>query len=99
MELINNREGNTLTIQIVGRLNTGTAPELDKNLASSLDGVSHLVLDLKGLDYISSAGLRVILSAQKTMTRKKGTLVVRDIKPEVYDVFEMTGFVDFLTIE
>lgn len=99
MELINNREGDTLTIQIVGRLNTGTAPELDKNLANSLDGVSHLVLDLKGLDYISSAGLRVILSAQKTMSRKKGTLVVCDIKPEVYDVFEMTGFVDFLTIE
>ncbi len=99
MELIIGRNGDTLTTQVVGRLNTGTAPELDAALAKSLDGVNHLVLDLKDLDYISSAGLRVILSAQKTMTRKKGTLVVRGIKPEVYDVFEMTGFVDFLTIE
>lgn len=91
--------GDTLTVSVEGRLNTATAPELEQELSESLEGVKNLVLDLTGLDYISSAGLRVVLSTQKAVTRSGGSMVIRGVKPQIYDVFEMTGFVDFLTIE
>ena len=81
-----------------GRLDTVTAPELEKELKGSLDGVSELTLDLKELDYISSAGLRVLLSAQKTMN-KQGSMIILNTKPEIMDIFEITGFTDILNIQ
>lgn len=98
MEITKTYDGSTLTVRVAGRLNTNTAPELDQTIRSSIDGIDTLILDFADLDYISSAGLRVVLSAQKIM-RTKGSMIVRDVKPQVMDVFEMTGFVDFLTIE
>lgn len=98
MEVTKNREGAKLTVSISGRLNTSTSPKLEAILKESLDGVQDLVLDLANLEYISSAGLRVVLSAQKTMN-KQGSMKVLNVKPEVYEVFLMTGFVDFLDIE
>jgi anti-sigma B factor antagonist len=97
MEITNTREGDTLIVAVSGRINTNTAPEFEAAL-SNLDGVKHLVLDFTDVAYISSAGLRVVLKTRKTMSRQ-GDLVVRNVKPEIMEVFEMTGFLDFLTIE
>ena len=79
-------------------MDTTTAPQLEEELKTSLDGVSDLFFDLESLDYISSAGLRVLLSAQKIMNRQ-GTMVIKNVKPEIMEIFEVTGFVDILTIE
>ncbi|MBR3157687.1 MAG: STAS domain-containing protein [Atopobiaceae bacterium] len=98
MEVLLNKDGGTLVASISGRINTATAPQFEKELIPALDGVEELILDMTDLLYISSAGLRVILTAQKVMARQ-GNMVLRNLKPEVYEVFEMTGFVDFLTIE
>lgn len=81
-----------------GRLDTTTAPELEAELKGCLDGVEALVIDLRELAYISSAGLRVILSVQKRMN-KQGEMVVRHANDTVMEVFEVTGFIDILTIE
>ena len=86
------------TIEIVGRLDTTTAPELDKTLNEDIADVKNLVLNFKGLEYISSAGLRVLLGAQKKM-QKVGTMKLINVCEEVMEVFEMTGFADILTIE
>ena len=85
------------TIEIVGRLDTITAPALDKTINEDIGETKNLVLDIKGLEYISSAGLRVLLSAQKKM-KQKGTMVVKNVCAEIMDVFEITGFADILTI-
>jgi len=98
MEIIKNLEGSKLTMGLVGRLDTTTAPELEAALKASLEGVNELALDLVNLDYISSAGLRVLLAAQKTMNAQ-GTMVIKNVKPEIMEVFEITGFSDILTIE
>ena len=90
-------QNQTLTITPEGRLDTLTAPELEAELKSSLDGVTALTLDLKNLEYISSAGLRVLLSAQKTMN-KQGTMVLENVRPEIMEILEITGFADILTI-
>lgn len=87
-----------LTVALEGRLDTTTSPELEKSLQESLDGVSELVMDLAGLEYISSAGLRVLLSAQKQMM-KQGSMKVIHVSETVMEIFEVTGFVDILTIE
>lgn len=92
-------EGSTLTIELEGRLDTTTAPQLEAELRGSLDGIDCLVLDMAALDYLSSAGLRVLLSAQKQMNRKKGSMVVRHVCETVMEVFNMTGFSDILHIE
>ena len=84
-------------IEIVGRLDTITAPALDKTINEDIVDTKNLVLDLKGLEYISSAGLRVLLSAQKKM-QKIGSMKVMNVCQEVMDVFEMTGFADILVI-
>ena len=84
-------------IEIVGRLDTITAPALDKTINEDIADTKNLVLDLKGLEYISSAGLRVILGAQKKM-QKIGSMKVMNVCQEVMDVFEMTGFADILVI-
>ena len=90
--------GDSLEIKLEGRLDTSTAPQLEAALKDSLAGVKTLTLDFAKLDYISSAGLRVLLSTQKVMN-KQGTMAVRNVNPTVMDVFDVTGFSDFLTIE
>ncbi len=91
-------EGNELTFILEGRLDTTTAPSLEGELRSSLDGVENLVMDFTSLQYISSAGLRVLLSAQKIMNRQ-GSMVVRNASDDVKEIFDVTGFSDILTIE
>ena len=85
-------------IELVGRLDTTTAPALDKTIGNDIEGTKNLVLDFKNLEYISSAGLRVLLGAQKKM-QKIGSMKVTNVCEEVMEVFEMTGFADILTIE
>ncbi len=91
-------EGTTLTIALDGRLDTTTSPELEETLASSLDGATALVFDFAKLDYLSSAGLRVLLSAQKRMN-KQGSMKLVHVNDAVKEVFDITGFADFLTVE
>ncbi len=98
MTLSKDVNGNALTISISGRLDTTTAPELETEIKNSIEGVQDLVIDIKDLDYISSAGLRVLLSAQKIMN-KQGSMVVKNANEAVMEVFEVTGFTDILTIE
>ena len=86
-----------LTVVLTGRLDTTTAPELEKELKASLDGVSALTIDMAALEYISSAGLRVLLSAQKTMN-KQGEMIIKNVNETINDIFEVTGFIDILTI-
>ena len=85
-------------IEVVGRLDTTTAPALDKIINEDLGETKKLILNLKGLEYISSAGLRVLLGAKKKM-QKIGSMKVTNVCEEVMEVFEMTGFADILTIE
>ena len=92
------RNAEETIIAIAGRLDTTTAPALDKTINSDIEGTKNLVLDCKSLEYISSAGLRVLLSAQKRM-QKIGSMKVINVCEEVMEVFEMTGFADILTIE
>lgn len=87
-----------LTVALTGRLDTATAPELEQALKVSLDGVTALILDMTALDYISSAGLRVLLSAQKIMNRQ-GAMKVVGVNETIMEIFEVTGFSDILTIE
>ncbi|MBQ9535983.1 MAG: STAS domain-containing protein [Clostridia bacterium] len=87
-----------LTVTLGGRLDTTTSPELEKVLKESLDGVTALVIDMTALEYISSAGLRVLLSAQKLMN-KQGEMKVSHVNETVMEIFEVTGFSDILTIE
>ena len=98
MNIQKNVDGQTLTLALEGRLDTTTAPELETVVRISLDGVTKLILDLSQLDYLSSAGLRVLLSAQKQMNRR-GKMIVRHVCETVMEVFNMTGFSDILTIE
>lgn len=90
--------GAELTITLTGRMDTTTAPQLEAELKDSLSNVEHLVLDFAALDYLSSAGLRVLLGAQKQMNRQ-GTMVVRNVNETIMEIFDVTGFCDILTIE
>ena len=92
------RNAGEITIELTGRLDTTTAPALDKTINENIGDDKNLVLDLKALEYISSAGLRVLLSAQKKM-QKIGSMKVTHVCADVMEVFEMTGFADILTIE
>jgi len=87
-----------LTLILSGRLDTTTAPQLEAELKGSLSGIEHLVLDFASLDYLSSAGLRVLLAAQKVMNRQ-GSMVVRHVNDTIAEIFDVTGFADILTIE
>ena len=98
MDIEKQKNGKKLDIKLVGRLDTKTAPELAEMLKDELDGVEELTFDLSELIYISSAGLRIILSAQKTMN-KQGSMKVTNVQDIVMEVFESTGFLDILTIE
>ena len=90
--------GTELTVALTGRLDTTTAPELESALKASVDGVTALVFDMEALEYISSAGLRVLLSAQKLMNRQ-GEMKVIHANESVTEIFEVTGFSDILNIE
>ena len=98
MKLTKSQNGNALTIAVEGRLDTVTAPELEKELKGSLGEADALTLDLEKLEYISSAGLRVLLSAHKEMS-KKGGMTVKNPNEIVREVFDVTGFIDILMIE
>ena len=98
MTITTTRNGSALTLQLEGRLDTTTSPQLEAELSASLNGVTQLTLDLQQLAYLSSAGLRVILGAQKRMN-KQGQMIVRHVNETIMEVFEGTGFVDILTIE
>lgn len=91
-------DGSILEIALQGRLDTITSPQLESEMITALDDITELILDLAGLEYISSAGLRVLLTAQKKMN-KQGTMTIRNVNSAVMDVFEVTGFVDILNIE
>ena len=91
------RNGIETVIELVGRLDTTTAPALDKTINEDMGETKNLVLDIKGLEYISSAGLRVMLGAQKKM-QKIGSMKVINVSDAVMEVFDMTGFTDILTI-
>ena len=98
MTITKNLNGSTLTVALEGRLDTTTAPELEQALKESLDGANELTMDFAKLDYISSAGLRVLLSAHKAMSKKGGMKVV-NVNEVVSEVFDVTGFADILDIE
>ncbi len=89
----------TLIVTLEGRLDTTTAPDLEKTLNDSMDGITQLIFDFKDLSYISSAGLRVLLTSHKTMSQQNGTLVVRNVSDDILDVFEVTGFIAILNVE
>ena len=91
-------DGTQMMITLAGRLDTTTAPKLEAELKAGLDGVEQLVLDFEKLDYLSSAGLHVLLAAQKIMN-KQGSMVVRHVNETIAEIFEVTGFCDILTIE
>lgn len=95
MNIAKERSGTALTISVSGRLDTMTAPALEQELKGVYGEITELTLDFQGLQYISSAGLRVVLSAHKAM---KGKLVIKNVSPVVMEVFDVTGFSDILTI-
>lgn len=97
MTITKTAENGTLHIALEGRLDTNTAPQLEAELKTSLSGITELELDFSGLEYISSAGLRVLLAAQKTMSRQ-GKMTIRNVNETIMEVFEITGFVEILTI-
>ena len=93
-----NLNGTELTVTIIGRLDTTTAPQLEAEFKQSIDGVAKLILDFSALEYLSSAGLRVLLAAQKVMN-KQGEMIVRNVNDTINEIFEVTGFIDILTVE
>lgn len=90
-------DGTTLTLEIIGRLDTVTAPQLEEEISKTDADVTTLVLDFTQLEYISSAGLRILLKTQKTMA-KKGKMIIKNANESIREVFELTGFMDFLTL-
>ena len=93
-----NVSGDKMTVLLEGRLDTVTAPDLQKELDASLDGINELVLDFEKLEYISSAGLRVVLGARKAMG-ESGSFAVKNLCSDVREIFDITGFSDIITIE
>lgn len=98
MNILKTSEGTKLTLALEGRLDTTTAPQLEAEVKGALAGVTQLVLDFAQLEYLSSAGLRVLLAAQKLMN-KQGEMVIRHVNETIAEVFEVTGFSDILTVE
>ena len=93
-----NLSGTELTVTITGRLDTTTAPQLEAEFKQNINGVEKLVLDFTALEYLSSAGLRVLLAAQKAMN-KQGEMIIKNVNDTINEIFEVTGFIDILTIE
>ncbi len=98
MEIKKEQNGTALILSLAGRLDAMTAPELERVVKSELSGITDLTLDFASLDYIASAGLRVLLATQKTM-KKQGQMKLVHVNPDVKEVLEMTGFIQFLTVE
>lgn len=98
LSIMKKTEGTKLIYVLTGRLDTTTSPELENDIKTSIDGVTDLEFDFTDLEYISSAGLRVLLYTQKIMV-KQGSMVVKNCKPEIIEIFEVTGFAEILTIE
>ncbi len=98
MQINKTSENDRLIIALEGRLDTLTAPQLDAEIQGKLDGIKSLVFDFRKLDYISSAGLRILLIAQKIMN-KQGSMVIKNASSDIKEIFEVTGFCDILTIE
>lgn len=98
MTITKNLDGTKLTLALEGRLDTTTSPQLETEMHPDIDQATEVVFDLEKLAYISSAGLRVLLSAQKIMN-KQGKMTIKNVCPEIMDIFDVTGFVDILNIE
>ncbi len=98
LDIKKNLDGSKLEFVLDGRLDTITAPQLEEEIKASLDGITDLIFNFSGLTYVSSAGLRVLLSSQKTMN-EKGRMVVKNVSEEIQEIFDVTGFSDILTIE
>ena len=99
MEVKFNKQDSTLCVVISGNIDTVTAPELDSQLQGNLSGIKELILDFAAVDYISSAGLRVILMTNQMMEEVDGSMTVKNVNEDVRDVFEMTGFDSLLNLE
>lgn len=98
MKITKNQDGSKLVLKVEERLDTSTAPELEKELNASMTDITELVFDFANLAYISSAGLRVLLGAQKKMNQQ-GSMKIKNANETIMEVFEVTGFIDILTIE
>ena len=98
MTIEKNLNGTKMTVTIAGRLDTTTAPQLEAEFKQNIGGVEKLVLDFAALEYLSSAGLRVLLAAQKAMN-KQGEMIIKNVNETINEIFEVTGFIDILTIE
>ena len=99
MNVNSTKNDKTLTVTVVGSIDTVTAPELDKYLQENSEGITEIIFDFAGVDYISSAGLRVIMMTNQSMEECDGTLTVRNVNEDVMEVFEMTGFDSLLNME
>lgn len=98
MEINKIKDGTALTIELEGRLDTVSAPQLETELKKSISGVETLIFDFAKLEYLSSAGLRVLLSSQKVMNRQ-GQMIIKNVNSTIMDIFEVTGFSEILTVE
>ena len=99
MTINSTKDGSKLTVALEGRLDTTTAPELEEELTKYNDEIDDITLDFSSLEYISSAGLRVLLGEQKAMSKKGGKMLVKNVNDTIMEVFEITGFTDVITIE
>ena len=99
MNITSETNGKQVKFALEGRLDTVSAPELEKVLGANLDGVEELILEFEKLRYLSSAGLRVLLAAQKKMNSQKGSMVIKHANEMIMEIFEVTGFLDILTVE
>ena len=98
MKIENTTNGNEMELVLSGRLDTITAPQLEAELKKNIDGITSLLFDFSDLEYLSSAGLRVLLAAQKIMN-KQGSMVIKNVNDTIMEIFEVTGFADILTIK
>lgn len=98
LTITKNQEGSKLNVTVIGRVDTNTAPQLDNDISQSLDGITELVLDFAQTEYVSSAGLRVLLALYKTMNAKQGKLVLCKVNHTITDMFIATGLIDFFEI-
>ena len=98
LTITKNQEESKLTVAVIGRVDTTTAPQLDNEISQSLDGITELVLDFEQTEYVSSAGLRVLLALYKTMSAKQGKLVLCNVNHTIMDMFVATGLIDFFEI-
>lgn len=99
MDINLNKDGSALAIALKGRLDTTTAPELDAEISNNIEGITAITFDFAELEYISSAGLRTLLATQKKMNAASGTMVIKNANSIIKEAFEITGFMDILTVE